>query len=350
MTANRSPRSACSPWPACRSPCWAAPAVRESSDSGGRPRRADQGRLRRRPADRGAASDRAWRAHRGGRDLGSPAAGQRPDPPPLFHRRLLRPAGPAVVPDRPQPLSGGGQPGGGQRRQRPGFGRRGAGPGQPLPAAGRDRGGLEAGLYRRRGPGPRRPGRRRPDRRRAADRPDQLALHLDPGPDQRAHRPVAVHRRGAGHRQPGRSAGGDPAGRPDLCRYPAILRRPADAEAGAGRGRGDAGQHPGSPEARGRQRLWLHRHRPVLGTDRRPEHRHGDAAGALPQSAGRAAARHVRPGAVHPGGGQQRLPGPAAGAPARHRRRRLRLGRRARATRRSGARSSRPEPMAPTGW
>ena len=40
--------------------------------------------------------------------------------------------------------------------------------------------------------------------------------------DQRPHRTVALHRRRAGDRQPGRCAGGDHAARSDLCRYPAI--------------------------------------------------------------------------------------------------------------------------------
>ena len=39
---------------------------------------------------------------------------------PLFHRRQHGPPGPAALPDRSQPLSGGGQPGRGQSRERPG--------------------------------------------------------------------------------------------------------------------------------------------------------------------------------------------------------------------------------------
>ena len=200
---------------------------------GGRAQRArpDPGRLRHCPADFGSASDRTWRAHRRGRDIGSAAAGQRADPPAFFHRRVVRPPRPGAVPDRPEPISGRRQPGLRQCQQRPGRRGRRAGARQPLPAAGRDRGDLQAGLYRRRGPGPPSAGWRRPDRRRARGGPDQPSLHLDPGTDQRAHRAVAVHGRGAGHRQSDRTAGRDPAGRPDVRRHPAVERRPCDIEA-----------------------------------------------------------------------------------------------------------------------
>ena len=91
------------------------------------------------------------------------------------------------------------------------------------------------------------------------------------------------------------------AARPDLCRHPAVGAGPARAAPGAvAQRRRRRRQHAGPAEARGRQRLRLHRHGPVHRSDGQREHRHGDAAGALPQSAERAAARHVRAGAASP--------------------------------------------------
>ena len=64
-------------------------------------------------------------------------------------------------------------------------------------------------------------------RRGAAQRADQPALHPRAGPDHRPDRPVGVHRRRAGHRQPGRAAGDHHAARPGLCRHPAVGGGPA---------------------------------------------------------------------------------------------------------------------------
>ena len=94
----------------------------------------------------------------------------------------------------------------------------------------------------------------------------------------------------------------DPAARSDLRRHPAVERRPARA---APRARAAAASRRPAPSVR----LKLEdgsdyrpdRHGRVLRSDGRSEHRHRDAARALPQSARAAAARHVRPRALRAG-------------------------------------------------
>ena len=325
-----------------------------SDPPGGRGAGGPQGRLCRRPAERGAAADRARRAHGRVRDLGSAAAGQRPDPRAAISpkARYVRQGQPLYQIDPSLYQAAVNQAAANVASARA-TAEAAAGPGRPLPAAGRDARRSPSRII----PTPRRrpaqaARRRRPDQRGAARRRGSTcATPRIPAPISGRIGRSLFDRRRAGHRQPGRSAGGDPAARPDLCRHPAIERRPARAAARRWpRGGVDAGQHAGAAQARGRQRLRLHRHGPVLRDDGRREHRHGDAARPLPQSAGRCccpacSSRRVFTQAVD----TNAFLVPQAGAPARHRRRGLRVASSAPATRPSGARSSRPHLSAPTG-
>ena len=140
---------------------------------------------------------------------------------------------------------------------------------------------------------------------------DEPAIHDGTRADQRPDRPVAVHRRCARLGEPDRSAGADPAARPDLRRYPAIRCGPAVAapQADAGRRRADPGRSEAA--ARGRQRLRLYRHGRVRRGAGQSGNRHRHDARTLPQCAGTAAAGHVRTGALRAGDQRTRLPGAA---------------------------------------
>ena len=147
-----------------------------------------------------------------------------------------------------------------------------------LQAARRDGGGLQAGLHRRRGASARRAGQRRAERRRARDRAHQLALHDRSAPiSGRIGRSLFT----VGALVSANQA--DPLAviqRLDPI-YVDMQQSAADLTAlrrGAARGDVAAGQHDGAPHARGRQRLRLHRHSPVLRSLGRGKHRHGDLA------------------------------------------------------------------------
>ena len=221
-------------------------------------------------------------------DFRSPAAGFGRDPAPPVHGRRDRPAGADALPDRPQPLSGAGRPGGGQSSKAPAPAPR---PRAPAPTAigrwprwRRCRSRIIPTRWRRRA----RPRRRSPrTMRRCGPRRSTCAITRVPAPIS-GRIGLSILTEGAlvtaNQTEPLATITRlDPIyvdiqqSAPDLL----ALRR-ALARGGVGADHG-----PGAAAAAGRQRLWLHRHGPVHRGDGQPGHRHGDASGALPQSADR---------------------------------------------------------------
>lgn len=218
---------------------------------------------------RGGCADhhRARRPHRCLRNERSPAAGKRHRPPAPVYRGRDGARRPAAVPDRREPLQGGGRSGRGQSGERARECAGGGRKSKALRTARQDAGGGRTGLHRRTGAGARRARRGRAKRRIAGNRADQPALFDDHRADRRPYRPLARHSRRAGQRQPGDAARGDPAHRSHVCRHPAIGGR-HDAPAPVARQRRrDRRQHERPAEAGGRQRLRLARHRPVFRSD-----------------------------------------------------------------------------------
>ena len=85
--------------------------------------------------------------------------------------------------------------------------------------------------------------------------------------------------------------------RSDLCRHPAVERRPAEAAPADPQrpGRRADGQCPRQADAGGRQRLWSRGYAALRRRDRRSDHRIAGDPRAVPQSQRAAAAGHVRP-------------------------------------------------------
>ena len=174
----------------------------------------------------------------------------------LFTEGDRGPQGPAALPDRCAALSGAGR----QCARRAG----------PRARRHRVQRGACASLWRtRQDQRDRQAGlRKRADRRGASarrcrraasgaeNRADRSRTHDHPRADRRADRPVDLYHRRARHRGADRAAGDDPAARPDLCRHPAIERRPAQAApADAGRPGGARRQRAREAPAGGRHRL-----------------------------------------------------------------------------------------------
>ena len=189
----------------------------------------------------------------------------------------------------------------GQPAERPGQRRRRADPRRALRAAGRDGGDLQAGLYRRAGPGAAGRRRGRAEQRRASGARRSTCAS-----------PASRRRSAAGSAcRTSPKARWSPPTRPmpltTITRldpvFVDIQQSAADLLAlapGAGAGRRRPDHRAGPAEAARRIRLRLHRDRRVQPGAGRPGDRHRHAPRPLPQSAVDPAPRHVRHGRSSP--------------------------------------------------
>ena len=198
----------------------------------------------------------------GGRTVAYETSEVRPQVNGLIRRRYFtegsyRPPGPAAVPDRSQPLSGAGrtrpQANVASARATAEAARTNADRYRPLAAmeAVSKQDYTDAAAQARQAPG-----RSRAERRGAST--PRGSTFATPAFRRRSAAASAVRLFTVGALVTANQAdplARDPAARPDVCRHPAIERRPARAQARAGDRRSRSGQHPGAPQARGRQRL-----------------------------------------------------------------------------------------------